>query len=111
MQEYGKEVYIIAENPQLPAEPRSYISRLFAHRKFPDVRLGDVMKRQEKYLRILSEITNATTIGVAGTMCPNGKCLAFTEDGLPMYWDDNHLSYIGSEFQAERILNPYLNSK
>jgi hypothetical protein len=110
---YGLEVFIVAENPELPASPRDYIHRLFKFNqtKFPDVHKADVIKRQENYLQLLSEINNATIIYTIEKMCPEDKCLVFTEDGLPMYYDDDHLSFAGSEFQAERILKPYLTRK
>jgi hypothetical protein len=110
---YGLEVFIVAENPELPAQPRDYIHRpfKFAQTKFPNLDKADVVKRQENYLQLLSEINNATIIHTIEQMCPDDKCLVFTEDGLPMYYDDDHLSFAGSEFQAEHILKPYLTRK
>jgi len=107
----GKEVFIISENPELPDTVRDYVSRPFRPAKtdkFPYLYGTDVIKRQGEYLRLLAEIRDATVIDTIGPMCSPGKCLVFTENGLPMYWDDNHFSYIGSEFQAEHILRPYL---
>jgi len=114
LREYGKEVFIISENPELTDTPRNYIDRPFnlaKKGKILDVCKVDVIKRQEKYLQLLSEIRNATIIDTIGPFCPDGKCLVFTEDGLPMYFDDDHLSPIGSDFQAERILRPYLTGE
>ncbi len=34
--------------------------------------------------------------------------MSFSNDGLPLYYDDDHLSLAGSVFQAEYILKPYL---
>jgi len=107
----GKEVFIISENPELPDDSRNYIARSFnlvLRDKIPVVCKDDVIKRQESYIKLLSEITNATIIDTIEPFCPGGKCLVFTEDGLPMYMDADHLSPAGSEFQAERILKPYL---
>jgi peptidoglycan/LPS O-acetylase OafA/YrhL len=110
---YGLEVFIVAENPELPAQPRDYIHRPFkiAPTKLPDVHKADVVQRQENYLQLLAEIRDATIIYTIEKMCPEDKCLVFTEDGLPLYYDDDHLSFAGSEFQAERILKPYLIKK
>ncbi|MDR2694913.1 MAG: acyltransferase [Deltaproteobacteria bacterium] len=114
LREYGKDVFLIAEIPELPDTPRDYISRPLKTAKnkaFPTVHKADVLKRQEQYLRLLSEIRNATVIDTIGPMCPDGACLVFTENGLPLYSDDNHLTLIGSEFQAKRILRPYLTGR
>jgi hypothetical protein len=110
LREYGKEVFIVSTNPVLPASPGDYIKRPLQNKikKFPDVYKKDIIKRQGKYIQLLSEINNATIIDTVGPLCPEGRCLVFTEDGWPMYRDNNHLSFIGSEFQAERILRPYL---
>jgi hypothetical protein len=110
---YGKEVFIISENPVLADDPRNYVYRPFKNmlQKTTPLMLykDDVIKRQGKYLQVLSEIRNATVIETLKTMCPADTCLVYTENGLPMYFDSHHLSPIGSEFQAERILKPYLS--
>ena len=110
---YGKEVFIVAELPELPALVGDYIDRPFRMKKgeFPDVHKSEVVKRQEKYLQLLSEIKNATIINTIEQMCPEENCMVFTEEGLPMYRDHDHLSPAGSKFQAERILKPYLTGK
>jgi hypothetical protein len=107
---YGKKVFILSDNPTLPTQQRNYVHRPFKLKtsKFPEVYVSNVKKIQAPYLNILSEIRNATIIDTIGPMCPDGNCMVFTKDGLPMYWDNNHLSYAGSEFQAEYILKPYL---
>ena len=114
LREYGKEIFIVSEVPTLPDDLRDYIGRPFRPAKkstFPEVRKADVIKSQEKHIQLLSEIRHATVINTIGPMCPGGTCLVFTEDGLPMYLDDNHLTSVGSEFLAERILKPYLPGK
>ena len=111
---YGKEIFIIAENPELTDLPRNFITRplpFTSAKKFPEMEKADVIKRQEKYLQLLSEIREATVIDTIEPFCPGGTCLVFTEDGLPLYYDDDHLSFVGSEFQAEHILKPYLPGK
>jgi peptidoglycan/LPS O-acetylase OafA/YrhL len=109
LREYGKEVFIISENPELPDSPRDYLPRPFVPAKeFPVVPKVEVMERQGAYLKLLSEISGATIIDTIGPFCPGGECLVFTTDGLPLYYDDDHLSPAGSEFQAEHILRPHL---
>ena len=108
---YGKNVFITSDNPELPANIHNYIASSFnlvLRDKVPDVYKDDVIKKQGRYPQLLSEITNATIIDAIGPFCPDGKCLVFTEDGLPMYMDSDHLSAAGSEFQADRIFRPYL---
>jgi hypothetical protein len=111
LREYGKEVFIISEVPELPGNPRDYIGRPLRPAKkggIPEAHRADVLQRQAPYLQLLSEIRDATVIDTIGPMCPGGTCLVFTENGLPLYYDDHHLTPIGSEFQAERSLRPYL---
>jgi len=113
LREYGKDVFVVATNPILPVRPGAYVIRPFAphKQKFPSVPKVDQLKLLEDFHRILTEIKNATIIDTLGPLCPDGNCLGFTADGLPMYWDNRHLSYAGSEFQAEHILRPYLVRK
>ncbi len=113
LRRYGKEVFIIAEHPELPVSPRAYIGRPFSqHIKqgaFPEVRKADIRKEQAKYLQLLKEIRNATIIDVIDQFCGGGETVSvFTEDGIPLYSDSHHLTSAGSEFQAEHILRPYL---
>jgi peptidoglycan/LPS O-acetylase OafA/YrhL len=108
----GKEVYIIAENPELPATPQDYAARPFRPAKengaFPVVLKRDVLEQQKDYLRLLSEIRGARIVETVDAFCPGERCGVFTPDGLPLYYDDDHLSHAGSAFQAQRILKPYL---
>jgi peptidoglycan/LPS O-acetylase OafA/YrhL len=111
---YGKDVFILNDNPQLPDSPRKYVSRplFFAPiRIFPDFNKVDVLKEQGKYLRLLEEINNATIIDIVGSMCSSDKCMVLTDTGLPLYFDTHHLSFVGSDFQARYILKPYLTGK
>lgn len=111
---YGKDVYILNDNPMLPKNPAAYVPRPFSSDKrstFPSVTKADVLKNNEYALEILAKIHNATIIDVLGPMCPDAACLVFTKEGLPLYRDSNHLSLVGSEFQAEHILRPYLSDR
>ncbi|MDR1856656.1 MAG: acyltransferase [Desulfovibrio sp.] len=107
----GKNVYIVAENPELPINLRDYIPRPLRPDmliKLPEIRLDYVMGRQSAYLRLLQEIHEATIIETIPKFCPGGTCRMFTDDGMPLYNDDDHLSLVGSVFQAKEIFMPYL---
>lgn len=108
----GKEVFVVAENPELLADPRDYINRntTVAQLKnnFLHVPKSDVLSRQQAYLDILANIKDATVIPTIDAFCPTEQCTVFSADGLPLYYDDDHLSVAGSIFQAEQILRPYL---
>jgi hypothetical protein len=67
-----------------------------------------MIERQKDYLRLLYDITGATVVYSLDVFCPRDECLMFDERGLPLYYDDDHLSNAGSDFQAERLLAPYL---
>ncbi|EFL50801.1 acyltransferase 3 [Solidesulfovibrio fructosivorans JJ]] len=105
----GKLVYIVSENPELPVNLRQCISRPFSKaRTVPRLTKEEVVTRQRKYLAILDSIKGATVINSLDFFCPQGECLSFTPDGLPLYRDSDHLSLVGSHLQAEKLLMPYL---
>lgn len=106
----GKKVYIIAENPELPNDPRNFISRplMPASNEFPPVYKQDILERQKPYLEMLSEISNATIIYTIEKFCPNDMCIVYNKEGMPLYHDDDHLSFLGGDFLAQEILRPYL---
>ncbi len=111
----GKKVYIVTEDPELLADPRDYSSRPFRKTKandaFPRLTKADVLQRQKIYRDILANIKDATVIDTVDYWCPKGECFAFTKDGLPTRFDDDHLSFIGSEMLANDVLKPYLLEK
>ena len=106
----GKQVYIIGENPELPADVRNYVNRWGSEKlnSFPVLRKEDVIARQKPWLDLVAEIRGAQFIDVIDGFCPKGICMAFDGKNIPLYYDDDHLSYAGSEFQAEHILKPWL---
>ncbi|MCM1281427.1 MAG: hypothetical protein NC211_06330 [Alistipes senegalensis] len=108
----GKEVIIVGDNPELFANPRDYIKRPFSsHRSFRDFPVllkKDVLAYQKEALALLGEIKGATVISPIDVFCPLDKCQVFDQDGLPFYYDDDHLSFAGSEFQARQLFLPYL---
>lgn len=109
----GKHVYVVGENPELPDDPRGYVSRPLRPVKvnavFPTVRKADVVARQREYLEVLGSLRGAEVVDVLPAFCPVDTCPTHTPEGLSMYFDDDHISpLVGSDFQAERILRPYL---
>jgi peptidoglycan/LPS O-acetylase OafA/YrhL len=106
----GKQVFIVSENPELTTSPREHIARPFrSAAPVPPQPKADMIKRQKEYMQLLHGITGATVVYSLDVFCPRDDCLVFDERGLPLYYDDDHLSGAGSDFQAERLLAPYLD--
>lgn len=108
----GKEVFIVAENPELPFSVVDYFGSPFSlsdpRKRIPPLPTQEVIRRQQPYLDLLKTVQGATLVETLDKFCPGETCRMFTEDGAPIYFDDNHLSRPGSDFQAEHILRPYL---
>lgn len=106
----GKEVFIVAENPEYPFRVSSCLKRptdFFGESRTCSISRKDVSSRQEEYLRIISSISGAKIINVIDAFCSNEYCTPF-HDGVLLYSDGDHLSPAGSEYQANKILKPYL---
>jgi hypothetical protein len=105
----GKEVFVVTENPVLPFRPADYIGRLFRTlAPIPPLMKSSESVWQKEYLRDMEQITNATVIKTIDLFCPEDECMVFNRDGIPLYYDNDHLSEAGSNFQAENLLKPYL---
>lgn len=108
----GKEVIIVGDNPELFADPHDYVKRPFLftkrERAFPVLLKQDVLAYQKEALALLHEIKGATVISPVDAFCASGECRVFDEEGVPFYYDDDHLSEAGSEFQARQLFLPYL---
>lgn len=108
----GKIVYIVADNPNFSFGPKTQITRPLSiagrkEQRFEDK--SDILKDQTKYLNELQQLRTATIIYTLDAWGPDGKCGMLADNGLPMYYDSNHLSEYGSRWQAEKILAPYLD--
>jgi peptidoglycan/LPS O-acetylase OafA/YrhL len=114
----GKTVFFVAENPVWPqgldirtifgAQPL----HSFLHLEHKETHLykAEVLANQKEYLEMLGRLKGATIIHALDTFCPGEKCLLSDENGLPLYRDDDHLSFrIGGRFLLEKILKPYLD--
>jgi hypothetical protein len=103
----GKKVYFLAENPVFPISPSNLlrnnieINKTFLTKDF-------YITHQKEYLKIINNLKNVTIINSLDVFCPDNKCLITDNNGNLLYSDWNHLSKIGSDFQAEKLLYPYL---
>lgn len=108
----GKEVIIVNDNPTLPADPRDYAKRpsFFARKErlLPVLLQRDTLEQQKEVLALLSMVKGATVVSPVDVFCDSHKCRVFDEKGWFLYYDDNHLSEAGSEFQARQLFLPYL---
>ena len=107
----GKEVFIITENPELPLSIRDVlpIQPLRPMHEMIHLYKKDVLARQQEYQALLQGIKGAKIINTLDAFCPTDECLLQNEQGLPLYYDDNHLSvHAGGKFLVDHVLAPYL---
>lgn len=111
----GKEIIVVAENPELDHDPRTAITRAFNGSKWNLERLKlkkkDVLDWQKpnfKALEIVRKETGAKILSSIDAFCPGEDCLVLDESGLPLFLDDDHVSVEGSKFQAKKIMAPAL---
>lgn len=114
----GKEVVVVAENPELNHDIRSAIKRGFKGISIDHDRLKlskkEVLKWERPYLDVLNQLGKIPGVEILhsiDTFCPGQECLAFDKNGLSLYHDDDHLSINGSDFQAQRIIRPWIEKK
>jgi peptidoglycan/LPS O-acetylase OafA/YrhL len=106
----GKNVYISNDNPNFTGTLHSYISRPLVNMNPtpPIVLKKDIINRHSVYDGLLAEIKGAKVLDIKNIFCPTDKCILFSDTGLPLYFDGNHLSKIGSEYQAKQIIDSNL---
>ena len=105
----GKIVFYVSENPELYYPIEACYSRPFKLKvRECSADRSKVLQRQGDYLEAFSALKNATFINALSAFCPETKCVIFDADGALLYADDNHLSLVGSRFQANHLLRPYL---
>lgn len=92
-----KKVYLILDNPSGPGfNPRTYItgSRFSQILASPSVSLipqdGRQLKLNER-LREIASRSNAHIIDPSEFLCKDRSCIAFSENGTPIYKDENHI--------------------
>jgi hypothetical protein len=121
----GIAVYLVAENPVWPdmgtgTDPQAIralvhvqpLQDLF-HRsgKTYELNKKQVLAHQKEYLEMIKRLKGVTILDTIDVFCPPPKeeCLLFSEDGFPLYWDDDHLSRnTGSQFLLDKVLKPHL---
>jgi hypothetical protein len=119
----GKTVYLVAENPVWPGmgkgnNPEAIralvhiqpLQNLFLPApKTYRLSKEEVIEHQKEYLEMLSRLEGVTILYTIDAFCPHEECLLFNEEGLPLYWDDDHLSQrTGGQFLLEKVLKPHL---
>jgi len=102
----GKKVYIVTENPEFKENVYHKLPRPLRRAK-PIIGLAksEVMEWQREYLQMLDQIDGAQVVNLLDVFCPDPsrECIAFSPTGLPLYFDLDHLTSIGSIFQAESL--------
>lgn len=111
LRQTGKDVYVVAENPELLIHPSGCIPRplrLTAHSC--DVAYDVVRQRQAQYLDILGKLRGTEVIYTLEAFCEGGVCHALHNGDL-LYADFDHLSVKGSFYLADRLLRQHVFSK
>jgi peptidoglycan/LPS O-acetylase OafA/YrhL len=110
---FGKNVLVVADIPTLPFDIRSKApTRPFQFKKNASatfMRSAEENEQQKKYLEILDSLKNLTIIkNTTEVFCPDGNCVFLSEDGLPLYVNNSHITPLGSDYLVEHLLEPYL---
>jgi hypothetical protein len=53
---------------------------------------------------MLYSLKNVTVIDCIDFFCPGEYCRYLSDDRIPLYYDDNHLSIAGSYFLADSLV-------
>jgi peptidoglycan/LPS O-acetylase OafA/YrhL len=100
----GKQVVVVAENPELGFSPDACMPRPFrVDTGRCTLDKATVLARQADYLQGLSQLTRATVVQTLAVFCPTQTCLV-SDNGQLLYADDDHLSVAGSRFQMKHAL-------
>jgi peptidoglycan/LPS O-acetylase OafA/YrhL len=106
----GKNVIYVTENPELRLNPSACVPRPFRARRACAPTRGEVVTRQREYLDIVRQLKGATVAWSLEAFCPAEHCLVVDPQERLLYADDDHLSIIGSQFQADRVLSQLLHT-
>jgi peptidoglycan/LPS O-acetylase OafA/YrhL len=119
LRQLGKEVFVVAENPVLPFDPRKLLDvqpfrqvlrNFFGTMDSFQHDRQQVLEHQKEYLSALQRLRDASVIYSIDAFCPVRACMIFDQEGMPLYRDQNHLStYAGGRFLVEKLLSPYLD--
>lgn len=112
----GKSVLLVEDNPDLNADINDALPRKLPFGEyipqFSHTPVREARERQTDALKLLRRLERIPGVTLAGgtldAFCPGQDCLLFNEKGIPLYYDDDHLSYAGSDMLARKILRPAL---
>ena len=106
----SSKIYFVSENPELRFKAVSCLSRPLNKVAIDcNVDRNSVYRRQSDYMQILMSLKGVTVIDSRNAFCGVSSCSPFSDAGVLLYADDNHLSKAGSEYQVSNLLNGYLN--
>lgn len=109
LRSYAKHVFIVSENPVFPFKPQDFFRFNFTTTFLESwISKESVYEHQREYLQILEELKGVEIINGLDLFCPQNRCSPFDTDGIPLYFDGNHLCVHGSEYLAKNVLEPYL---
>ncbi|QUW66199.1 acyltransferase [Pseudomonas synxantha] len=95
-------VYIVKPIPEMPFSIYKGLNlhrRLFQQASDISVPLDEYEKRNRVAITAIEAAAkrcNATVVDPTPYLCPNGNCMG-SKDGVPLYFDDNHLVDAGNE--------------
>ena len=105
----GKKIFVVSENPELPKFIRHSIHRPLKNSDTVFINYRQMyLSRHRSHHNILQSVEGATFVDATNAFCPVDACRIFDDKNQPLYFDDNHLSMVGSVFLANEVLKPYL---
>lgn len=96
-------VFITTPVPEMLTNlPKSMANRMLIHRDFGDysVPLSAHLERNAYAIKLINESArqcNAHVLNIEKMLCTEGACKG-SENGRPLYFDDNHLSEFGNKY-------------
>jgi peptidoglycan/LPS O-acetylase OafA/YrhL len=101
-----KEVYLLSPTPELPIDAPQHLgmtlqySHLFEREPYT-LSVEEVRHRQREVRASFEALKGAHPalhlIDTEGALCPEGRCPIASPEGAPYYYDQHHLSALGSE--------------
>lgn len=99
----GVKVYYVSENPELEFDPVRCRFRPFQlGQKNCTLAYSRVVERQHDYRAMLDRLRHVGILNALEIFCPEGKCRVTDGRGV-FYTDNNHLSPLGSQYQANAL--------
>ncbi|MDE7241594.1 acyltransferase family protein [Desulfovibrio sp.] len=112
----GKNPIVVEDNPDLDVDVSEALAPAISgepvRREYRRTLKADALARQGTWLGImdrLGRIPGVTVLrGTLDAFCPGETCRVFSEEGLPLYFDADHLSFAGSDRLARHVIAPWL---